>query len=92
MTDRDNIPAWARKIDFVWFLPLVAPFAIYGYVRLFCAVAGVEITPDGNASLAAFSLILGAFSSGCVALHLKMEGMKWTWLARDPSEAKGDEC
>ncbi len=91
MSDRDNIPAWARKIDFVWFLPLVAPFAIYGYFRLFCAVAGVEITPNGKGSLAAFSLILGAIISVYAVPFLKMEGMKWTWLARDPSEAKGDE-
>lgn len=91
MTDRDNIPAWARKIDFVWFLPLVAPFAIYGYVRLFCAVVGINITPDGNAELGISLLILGVVSGACAVPFLKMEGMKWTWLARDHSEAKGDE-
>jgi hypothetical protein len=91
MTDRDNIPAWARKIDFVWLLPLMTPFAIYGYVRLFCAVVGINITPDGNAALGFFSLYIGASVGALAVIPLKVEGAKWTWLARDHSEAKGDE-
>ncbi len=91
MTDRDNIPAWARKIDFVWLFPLMTPFAIYGYVRLFFAVVGFEIAPDVKQGIAVSSLLIGVGGGVFAVLVLKVGDVKWTWLARDTTEAKGDE-
>jgi hypothetical protein len=80
-------PAQKRKrimtnFDFKWLLPVVGPFAVYGYLRLFFAVPGIIVEPEFDVALACISVVVGLLGGVFAAGELASEGVKWRWLAR----------
>jgi hypothetical protein len=73
------------NFDFKWLLPVVGPFAVYGYLRLFFAVPGIIVEPEFDVALACISVVVGLLGGVFAAGELASEGVKWRWLAR-----KGD--
>jgi hypothetical protein len=70
------------NFNFMWLLPVVAPFAIYGYVSLLLAFAGIEIPPDVNEAMAFGSLFIGGIGGAVIGVALASKGVEWKWLAR----------
>jgi hypothetical protein len=72
------------NFDFKWLLPVVAPFAIYAYLTLFLAVAGVRLETEsvGNIAIVGASLFTGLCYGGVALGHMHNDGVKWRWLAR----------
>ena len=71
-----------RNFNFSRLLPIVMPFAVYGYVRLFFAVVRIDVEPDAGAFLAGLALLIGPLGGIFVMNGLNEKGVQWKWLAR----------
>ncbi len=70
------------NFDFKRLLPIVLPFAIYGYLRLFFAVVGIGLESEYDVTLACFSLAVGFLGGVFATIEMDAKGVEWRWLAR----------
>ena len=74
MAHRYKIPAWVTEINFIWLLPVVMPFLIYGYLRGFLAFAAIHIESGSEVhGLLAFLSLVAGLLVGALANLIWME-------------------
>lgn len=71
------------RINILWLVPLIVPFALVVMVRLLWAVTGLPWEPseDGAGFLVTMAMIISFCSAACVAL-MQSEGVAVWWNIR----------